>query len=65
MVLSLDCSTSCIGFSVFEDDNLIDYGKLIPTTDNLEWRDRIRDFIPQINSLIDKYKRRSLRGSVD
>ena len=56
MVLSLDCSTSCIGFSVFEDDNLIDYGKLIPTTDNLEWRDRIRDFIPQINSLIDKYK---------
>ena len=56
MVLSLDCSTTCVGFAIFDEDNLIEYGKLVPTIESLEWRDRIRDFIPQLNSLINKYK---------
>ena len=31
MILSLDMSTTCIGWAVFDEDNLIDYGKLKPT----------------------------------
>ena len=56
MTLSLDCSTTAIGWSVWNEDDLIEYGRLTPTVEKLEWRDRIRNFIPQINDLINKYK---------
>ena len=55
MILSLDCSTTAIGWSVWNEDDLIEYGRLIPTVDKLEWRDRIRNFIPQLNDMINKY----------
>lgn len=54
--LSIDASTTCIGYSVWDGDKLVDYGKLKPTEKNLEWRERILDFIPQLQSIIDKYK---------
>lgn len=56
MILSLDCSTTAIGWSVWEGDELLRWGRLTPTKDKLEWRDRIRNFIPQLNKLINKYK---------
>lgn len=54
--ISIDASTTCIGWSIFDEDNLIDYGKLKPTIEDLEWRDRVYDFIPQLQEIIDKYK---------
>ena len=53
--ISLDASTTCIGWSIWEEDKLIDYGKLKPTQDKLEWRERIQNFIPQLNEIILKY----------
>src|SRR5574344_57210 len=55
MIMSLDMSTTCIGWAIFEEDNLIDYGKIIPKIEDLEWRDRIQNFIPQLHSLMKKY----------
>jgi Holliday junction resolvasome RuvABC endonuclease subunit len=54
--LSLDASTTCIGWSVWDKDDLISYGKITPTIKKLEWRDRLRNFTPQICSLIKDYK---------
>lgn len=56
MIISIDASTTCIGWSIFDNDKLIDYGKLKPTIEDLEWRDRIYNFIPQLQQIIDKYK---------
>lgn len=55
MIMSLDMSTTCIGWAIFDEDELIDYGKLTPTIDGLEWRDRIQNFIPQLHNLMKKY----------
>ena len=55
MILSLDCSTTCIGWSVFEKDNLIKYGRIIPTEKGLEWRDRVYNLLSQLESLILEY----------
>lgn len=55
-VLSIDASTTCIGWSVFEDDTLIKCGKIKPTIDTPNWRERIQNLIPQVQILIDKYK---------
>lgn len=52
----IDASTTCIGYSIFDDDKLIKYGKLKPTVDGLEWRDRVQNFIPQLQKLIEEYK---------
>lgn len=56
ITISLDASTTHIGWSVWSDDDLIDYGKLTPTIDKLEWRDRIRNMIPQVQNLVNLYK---------
>ena len=56
MVLSLDCSTTAIGWSIFEDDKLIKYGRLTPSEKGLEWRDRVHNLLPQLEQLIKKYK---------
>ncbi len=55
MILSLDMSTTCIGWAVFDEDNLIDYGKLKPTIEDLDWRERIQNFVPQLHNLMKKY----------
>ena len=54
--MGIDASTTCIGWCIFNDDELLDYGKLKPTVEDLEWRDRVYNFIPQLQQIIDKYK---------
>lgn len=54
--LSLDASTTCIGWSIFKGDDLLDYGKLVPTMSDLEWRERIQDFIPQLHNVMKEHK---------
>lgn len=54
--IGIDASTTCIGWSIFNDDELLDYGKLKPTIDNLEWRGRVQNFVSQLQEIIDKYK---------
>ena len=56
MILSLDASTTCIGWSVFEEDNLIKYGRIEPTEKGLDWRDRVHNLLPQLEQLILEYK---------
>ena len=53
--ISLDASTTHIGWSIWEDDTLLAYGKLEPSISKLEWRERIQNMIPQVQELIDKY----------
>ena len=55
MILSLDASTTCIGWAVFEEDNLITYGRIKPTEKGLDWRDRVHNLLPQLEELILKY----------
>ena len=55
MILSLDASTTCIGWAVFEEDNLIKYGRIEPTVKGLDWRDRVHNLLPQLEELILKY----------
>lgn len=53
--ISLDASTTCIGWAVFENDNLIKYGRLEPTEKGLDWQDRVHNLLPQLEQLIIKY----------
>lgn len=55
MIMGIDASTTCIGWSVFDETKLKDYGKIKPTTDNLEWRQRIPNMIKQLEYILDKY----------
>lgn len=54
--MSIDASTTCCGWSIFDEDDLLDYGKITPTDPDAHWRVRITDIIPQINKLVKKYK---------
>lgn len=54
--ISLDASTTHIGWSVWDDDELVDYGLLTPTIKNLEYRERVENFIPQIIALIKQFR---------
>ena len=56
MILSLDASTTAIGWAVFDNDKLIECGRLTPTKKGLEWRDRVHNLLPQLEQLIIKYK---------
>lgn len=56
MILSLDASTTCIGWAVFEGDKLLKCGRLLPTEKGLEWRDRVHNLLPQLEELILEYK---------
>ena len=52
--MGIDASTTAIGWSIFDEDKLIDCGKLLPTKRDLDWTQRIKNFIPQLIKL--KYK---------
>lgn len=54
--ISIDASTTCIGWSIFEEDDLINCGKLKPNDNSLEWRERVQWFIPNLQEIINKYK---------
>lgn len=49
-VLSLDASTTCIGWSIWEDDDLLKYGKQ-KADKKLDWDIRIRKFAPFLYNL--------------
>jgi len=53
--ISLDASTTHIGWSIWEDDTLLAYGKLSPSIAKLEWRERIQNMIPQLSYLLDRW----------
>lgn len=52
----MDASTTAIGWSIFEDDDLVSYGKLTPDEFCDGWRERIVNFIPKLNSIVKEYK---------
>ena len=56
MFMALDASTSAIGWAVFDEDELIEYGRLAPSIRGLDWRDRTHNLLLQLESLILKYK---------
>lgn len=54
-VMSLDSSTTCIGYSIWEEDNLICYGKLKPNLHCEDWTERIQNLSFQVQNLITEY----------
>lgn len=52
-IIALDASTSCTGYAVFEDDQLVAYGKIKPNGN--DWRNRIMDETLEIAALIREY----------
>lgn len=52
--MGIDASSTCIGYSVFDNHKLIDYGKIKPIKSN-DWRERIEDMSEKIPKIIDKY----------
>ena len=56
MFISLDASTTAIGWAVFNEDKLIEYGRLTPSEKDLDWRERVHNLLPQLENLILKYK---------
>lgn len=51
--MGLDASTSCTGYSVFEDGNLIEYGAISPK--GVDWRERLMDESLTLAKLFHKY----------
>lgn len=54
--ISIDASSTCIGWALWDNDELLDYGKLKPTDENAHWRERIIDLLPQLDKILKKYK---------
>lgn len=52
-IISLDASTSCTGWAVFENERLIAYGKIKPRGDT--WRDRLMDETMELAALFREY----------
>ncbi|MBQ0088561.1 MAG: hypothetical protein KBT27_04435 [Prevotellaceae bacterium] len=53
--ISIDASSSCIGWSIFDDDELVDYGKLTPNNECNGYREKIIDLIPQLHKIMKQY----------
>lgn len=54
--MGIDASTSCIGWSIFINDKLINHGKITaPKEDCDGWRERVQQLIPQLQAIIDRY----------
>ena len=58
--LSLDASTTHIGWSVFDEDDLITYG-LIEAEKKMTWRERIGHFSPMLKEVVKKILRNTNR----
>ena len=52
--MGIDASSTCTGWSIFQDGKLIDYGAIKPKGEN--WRDRLFHQKPELNKVIEKYK---------
>ena len=53
--MGIDASTSCVGWSIFINDKLINHGKITAPKDCDGWRERVQMLIPQLQAIIDKY----------
>lgn len=53
IVMGIDASTTCTGWSIFDGKDLIDYGCIKPLGD--DWRERMVAEGPEIIALIKKY----------
>lgn len=58
-ILSLDASTSCTGWALFCNDNLIDYGKIKPDK-KLNWRDRVKEIFEELQRIIKSHPARKI-----
>ena len=56
MILSLDCSSTAIGWALFDEDDLVSYGRLKPTDSDADWKDRTSDLCRQLFTLINDTK---------
>ena len=54
--ISIDASSTCIGWALWDNDKLLEYGKIKPTDESASWRERIIDLLPQLDKLLKKYK---------
>lgn len=52
-VMGIDASTTCTGWAIFDDNELIGYGAIRPDGDN--WRDRLVNEGPVLSQVIKKY----------
>ena len=55
-IMGLDASTNCTGWSIFFNEKLLDYGKIVPLHKNEDWRERIVDIFLQLDILIQKFE---------
>lgn len=55
IVMGIDASTTCSGYSVFDNHKLIEYGAIKPP-ETLEWRDRIAYQTIEFMKLFKKYQ---------
>lgn len=53
--MGIDASTTCVGYSIWNEDTLITYGKLVPNSTNKDWTERIQNLAFQIQDIINKY----------
>lgn len=54
--MGIDASTTCIGYSIWEDDELIYCDKLKPSQKCENWLERIQDLSYRVQELINRYK---------
>lgn len=54
IICGLDCSTSCTGWAIFDNNELRAYGAIKPKGD--DWRDRVMDLTMQLSDIFHKYR---------
>ena len=54
IVMGIDASTTCTGWSIFQDGKLIDYGEIRPKGDG--WRERLFHEGPELDIILSKYQ---------
>ena len=55
IVMGVDASTNCTGWSIFFNDELLAYGKIVPKRKHEDWRERIVDIFTQLDEVIKQY----------
>lgn len=54
IICGLDCSTSCTGWAIFDNNELRAYGAIKPKGD--DWRDRVMDLTMQLSGIFHKHR---------
>lgn len=50
--LSIDASSTCIGWALWNEDKLLQCGKIKPIDEDAHWRERIKSLLPQLDEII-------------